>query len=196
MPSFDALALRFPPCTAPLPLALRATSPESYNVSRNPCSINTSKSVSKQMTLSSFRINTSEKPHGGWVVIVNSFHPERFLLQVTRCRRSPVCPQRPPQAGDSIRPEDSWPLPFHGSRITAQASRISLHPYFVTSLLPSPRNTSVTDFLTSLLRYLFTSFSAQHGARTTGHGVTRLPRLPRASRGANAGGHFLLLIEP
>ena len=47
--------------------------------------INTSKSVSKQKTLTPFRMNTYEKKGGGGPVIVNQESDKGFLFSVLRC---------------------------------------------------------------------------------------------------------------
>ena len=49
----------------------------------SPFRINTSKTVSKQRTLSIFRINTFRKRGGGWPVIVNQTHHEVCLSRAT-----------------------------------------------------------------------------------------------------------------
>src|SRR5882672_1565650 len=58
----------------------------SFNITTHlsTCRINTSKSVSKQRTLSSFRINTYEKQGRGWPVIVSQTPDEGCLSRVRR----------------------------------------------------------------------------------------------------------------
>ncbi len=76
--------------------------------SRNPFRINTCKSVSKQTTLTLFRINTYKK-HRGWGVLLLTRHPAKG-----------VCPGRPSGA------RDLSSFPTSGFVLTSAATGISL----------------------------------------------------------------------
>ncbi len=85
----------------------------------SPFRINTCKSVSKQRTLTSFRMNTYEKQAGwGGVLLLTKFPIRKSVL------RSP-----PRRATKDLS--------------CGRYGLLSLHPYFVTSLLPFPSGNSI-----------------------------------------------------